>query len=105
MRIDDEQLETAIEIATEDHAGDRWRNAVLRGAELLRGNRCLPISPTILLVFSDSGGYYVTDGKECRGTEALCPAFAHERPCKHRASHRLLQLLKIAAASGGKMAA
>lgn len=109
MQIDRELLETAIEIALEEETGARWRRAVERGAELLLANRCLPISPTILLVFSDSGDNYVTDGQECRSTEGLCPAFSHgNRPCKHRAAHRLLQLLKIGAqatARGGQLAA
>jgi hypothetical protein len=109
MQVNGEHLETAIEIALGEHGGSRWRNAVQRGAELLLTNRCLPISPTILLVFSDSGDNYVTDGEECRSTEGLCPAFSHgNMPCKHRAAHRLLQILKAgagAANEGGRLAA
>src|SRR5215207_4390801 len=101
MQVNGEHLETAIGIAVEERRGGRnfasWRNAVTRGAELVLNNRCLPIGPTIILVMSDSGGYYVTDGQECRSTEGLCRAYEFERPCKHRAAHRLIQLLKVGA--------
>jgi hypothetical protein len=107
MHVNREDLETAIEIAIEEQTGARWRRAVERGAELLIANRCLPISPTILLIFSDSGDNYVTDGRECRSSAGLCKAFEHGNACKHRAAHRLLQLLKegTRAAGGDRLAA
>jgi hypothetical protein len=96
--VNEELLEYAIEIAAGERANDEraksWQNAIMRGAELIAQHRCHPISPTILLILSESGDKYVTNGEECRNTRGLCPAYANRRPCKHRAAHRLLLLLK-----------
>ncbi len=102
--VSEELLEIAIELAAGEKAGDEraksWQNAILKGAALIEQHRCMFISPTILLILSDSGERYVTDGEECRSTSGLCLAFANNRPCKHRASHRLMQLLREIKAAG-----
>lgn len=96
--VNEELLEIAIEFAAAERAEEEraqsWINAIRRGAELIEEHRCLAISPTVILILSESGERYVTDGEGCRSTNGLCKAYENKRPCKHRAAHRLLGLLK-----------
>ena len=85
-------LAQVVETALQQVQGNkRWTNAILRGAELIESNRCLPVDNGSLLILSESGRNYIVNGS-CRTEEGLCPAFAQHRPCKHRAAYRLLQL-------------
>lgn len=85
-------LSQVIELALQQVQGNkRWTNAILRGAELIESNLCLPIDNGSLLILSESGINYIVNGS-CRTEIGLCPAFAQHKPCKHRAAYRLLQL-------------
>jgi hypothetical protein len=90
--VNQDLLSQVIESALRQVQGDkRWTNAILRGAELIESNRCLPVDNGSLLILSESGHNYFVNGS-CRTEQGLCPAFANHRPCKHRAVYRLLQL-------------
>jgi hypothetical protein len=92
MTVNDELLREVIEEALKRAAGKvRWENAIRRGAELIRQNRCTPQDDERLLILSTSGHDYIVTVEECRDTTGeLCPAFKLKRPCKHRASYQLL---------------
>ena len=90
--VNQDLLSQVVESALQQVQGNkRWTNAILRGAELIESNRCLPVDNGSLLILSESGHNYIVNGS-CRTEEGLCPAFAQHRPCKHRAAYRLLQL-------------
>lgn len=90
--VNQDLLSQVIETALQQVQGNkRWTNAILRGAELIESNRCLPVDNGSLLILSESGHNYIVNGS-CRTEEGLCPAFAKHKPCKHRAAYRLLQL-------------
>jgi len=90
--VNQDLLTEIVEAALQRVRGDQqWINAIRRGAELLRSNRCLPVADGTLLILSESGRNYTVSGS-CRTDDGLCPAFANNRPCKHRAAYRLLQL-------------
>ena len=81
-------VERALERA---QGNNRWANAIKRGAELIQTNRCLEIEDGgTLLILSESGRNYAVNGV-CRTEQGLCPAFANNKPCKHRAAFRLWQ--------------
>jgi hypothetical protein len=85
-------LSQVVETALRQVQGNkRWTNAILRGAELIESNRCLPVDNGSLLILSESGHNYIVNGS-CRTEAGLCPALAQHKPCKHRADFRLLQL-------------
>ena len=85
-------LAQVVETALQQVQGNkRWTNAILRGAELIESNRCLPVDNGMLLILSKSGINYIVNGS-CRTEQGLCPAFAQHKSCKHRAAYRLLQL-------------
>ncbi len=90
--VNQDLLSQVVETALRQVQGNkRWTNAILRGAELIESNRCLPVDDGSLLILSESGHNYIVNGS-CRTEEGLCPAFAQHKPCKHRAAYRLLQL-------------
>jgi hypothetical protein len=92
MTVNEELLGQVVADALKGVAGNaRWMNAIRRGAELIRDNRCVPQDDDTLLILSPSGHDYLTTVDECKDvTGALCPAFKLNRPCKHRAAFRLI---------------
>lgn len=92
MTVNTELLDDVVADALSGAAGKlRWTNAIKRGAELIKDNRCTPQGDETLLVLSTSGHDYIVSLEECRdATGELCPAFKLKRPCKHRAAYQLL---------------
>jgi hypothetical protein len=92
MTVDTQLLDKIVADALERAAGNvRWENAIRRGAELIRQNRCTPQEEERLLILSTSGCDYIVTVEECRDvTGELCPAFKLNRRCKHRAVYQLL---------------
>lgn len=80
-----------------NNAGDnaRMKNAVQRGAQLIRDERCEIVDDERIRVYSESGHTYTTSLSECtnEGTGEDCPAFFKGFPCKHRAALHLLMLI------------
>ena len=92
MKVNEEILAEVVKVALSSVAGDlRWTNAIQRGAELIRQNRCTPIDEQTLLILSTSGRDYKTTVDKCEDVDGEpCPAFRQNKPCKHRASFQLL---------------
>lgn len=92
MTVDTQLLDKVAAEALERVAGKvRWENAIRRGAELIKANRCTPQDDETLLILSTSGHDYLVSVAECRdATGELCPAYKLKRPCKHRAAYQLL---------------
>ena len=63
----------------------RWVNAIERAARELVENPYIERQDDHLLIASPSGSIYAANGV-CQ-----CPAYAHGRPCWHRAASRLIQ--------------
>ena len=92
MTVNSELLDQVVADALESAAGKaRWTNAIRRGAELIKANRCTPQDDETLLILSTSGHDYIVSLAECKDMSGeLCPAFKLNRPCKHRAAFHLL---------------
>lgn len=92
MTVNAELLDQVVADALDRAAGMvRWTNAIKRGAELIKANRCTPQDDETLLILSTSGHDYLVSVAECKDTTGeLCPAFRLNRPCKHRAAYQLL---------------
>jgi hypothetical protein len=62
----------------------RWRNAITRAAALLTsGNPYIHFTGKSLLILSDSGEIYESNG--------VCQCKAYPMPCKHRAAYKLVK--------------
>ena len=92
MTVNTELLDQVVEEALSSASGKvRWINAIRRGAELIKSNRCTPQDDETLLILSTSGHDYIVSLAECKDTTGeLCPAFKLNRPCKQRAAFHLL---------------
>ena len=87
IEINETKLNTVVETALAKVKGNtRWTNAIVRAEKLLTsGNPYLHFDGERLLVLSDSGQIYQSNGV-CQ-----CESFKAGNACKHRAAFKLLR--------------
>lgn len=86
MFIDTERMGRVVRAAFDKAVRDlRWQMAITRAARELELNPYMHWNGSQLLVLSPSMRIYVA-GRGCQ-----CEAYAHYRPCWHRAAARLLK--------------
>lgn len=85
LTLDTTKLNAIVTRAKADAAQHpRWITAIDRAAELLVNNPYVEaLDDHTLLIGSESGKVYTSNGT------CSCEAFAHGKPCRHRAAARL----------------
>jgi hypothetical protein len=84
MNLNQETMREVIAEAFDKTGSLRWQMAITRAAQELESNPFMHYDGHALIILSESNEVYSANGS-CQ-----CKAFAHGKPCWHRAAARLV---------------